>query len=253
MKKIILSVFFLSVILFSCSEEKEQPINEKSVDRLGWATLKFDNIYSKKQNEATAYLFNVSEIATIMNDPAYNHARFVLGYSNNAIEIEAVGVTNKGEELTKTVAVPFKGAVLRDDISKLENKFANIAKKDPIINNHQLIGSTAFSYIDRWKKAQNETENLESITSYNGERIRHFVMDNEVLQEMLRTKKIASIGVIFGVNPEGKMTTVFIGFDSSNKMILPSKETTNKDTTTIEGAIFDFTKPCPTTCDPTQI
>ena len=87
--------------------------------------------------------------------------------------------------------------------------------------------------------------NFEAILDQEGQRVERFGLDAMVVKRMIMTKNIHTLGLFLGQNNKDKMTTVFISMDGNSNLLINN----SADISTV-GKAFDFTRPCPTTCDP---
>lgn len=67
------------------------------------------------------------------------------------------------------------------------------------------------------------------------------------LKDVLKEKGIVSVRAYLGVDENGEEKLMIVGVDKYNKDMLSSRDGENLDEDS--GQIYDFTRPCPTTCD----
>jgi hypothetical protein len=241
MKKIkVYAIFTMIVFILSCQKENTQDeissitISEKE----SWLTANLDAKFASSQKQVTAYLFSTNEMATLVKKPNIEEVHFVLGYNNNTILIEVIGVDKSGNELGTV-----KSTILKQfNLNKLEEiSVSNTNKKTPLLTKHLLLPKEASFWINTWQKKLNTVSDLNEITSYQGSRFRYFSLESEIIEEMV-SKGNTNIGVFLGINPKGKVTTILIGLDQNNaiKTSLTSKEADD---------VYDGTRPCPPCID----
>ncbi|MNT81950.1 hypothetical protein D3C72_2216090 [compost metagenome] len=95
-----------------------------------------------------------------------------------------------------------------------------------------------------------KVNDLDAVTSYGGQRIHHFSLETVVVQDMIKNANTANVGLFLGLNSEGKVTTVFIGLDKDNNIRTNSSTRKGGEVTATADDVYDFTAPCPPTCDP---
>jgi hypothetical protein len=245
MKKVVLCFSIISAIFFAaCQKDTQQEeVNLSSVaQRAEWLNSDLDSRFSQSQQLTTCYLFKPEDLSELVSTLNLYEVRFVLGYANDAIRINAVGVDALGNELKiVSSSVLFDGSFTQklEQLNSLPDK-ENIG--DGVVSQHLLLPKKAFHYIQDWHQKLVQGVELDEVTSYNGLRIHHFSLEKEVVLDMAIMNRAAKIALFLGLNDKGKMTTVFMGLDSQNNLILPSPEARDEDLT---GKIYDFTRPCP--------
>lgn len=236
--------------LISCQEDeaKEENLNELSfsVFKKKWTDSNLNFSLLGKKESTTCYLFSKNEINDLQENSRLEKLRFVLGLTNGKIDIKTQGVDINGEGLGIINSEIYFEKSLDESIVKLGYSNQKFISNNSISTNHLLNPQKAFEYINKWNKRSNETKILSNIVSYDNNRIKHFSIEKEVINEISHFTNFNYLGVILGVNPEGKLTTVLVGLDENKNIILPSSLSKTGES---NGGIYDFTQPCPSTCD----
>ena len=193
-------------------------------------------------------MFKPEELSALISTNNFDHLRFVLGLSNNIIQIDAVGVDTFGNELKSVTSKVFSDKSFTQKLTKLSTSPEDWAQGNNVIDKHLLSPKKAFSYIQEWQEKLIQGNQLDEITSYDTERIHHFSLEKEPILDMVMNGRTVKIALFLSLNKEGKMTTVFIGLDRDKNLVLPDPE--KKD---VSGSVYDFTRPCPTLCDVNSI
>jgi len=99
---------------------------------------------------------------------------------------------------------------------------------------------TAKSWAKNWRSKESTYNKYHECKAFNIPKID--------LQEVLAEKGVASIRAYIGVDANGEEKLMIVGVNAQGKDML----TLTKDGTLAAdgGAIYDFSKPCPTECDP---
>ncbi|GGF30431.1 hypothetical protein [Flavobacterium limi] len=248
MKKIkVYVIFTMIVFMFSCQKE----INQDEINTVAnsenesWLTAKLDHTFANSQKRVTAYLFPASEMGALIRTPNIIEVRFVLGYSDNTIQIESIGVDNLGNPLGSV-----KSIVLKEFNENSLNKMSELSlsktqKRTSLLTKHLLLPKEASVWIEAWQKKLNTVSDLNEITAYEGSRFQYFSIESEIIKAMVN-KDNAEIGIFLGLNTKGKMTTILIGLDKNNA-IKKISETSQE----VED-FYDGTRPCPPLCVSTQ-
>ncbi|RZJ48439.1 MAG: hypothetical protein EOO44_21090, partial [Flavobacterium sp.] len=101
MKKNILYAMSAIVFMFSCQKDNPQEESGKVAitQKENWLKANLDSKFANSQKQVTAYLFANNEIASLVKTPGITEVRFVLGYSDDKIQIDVVGVDKAGKKL----------------------------------------------------------------------------------------------------------------------------------------------------------
>ncbi|WP_291140679.1 hypothetical protein [Flavobacterium sp. UBA7680] len=245
MKKIILgaAVMFLMV---SCQKDNSQEeVNAISkTEKENWLKADLNTEFASSQKQVTAYLFPTQELDKLVNTPNVEEVRFVLGYADNTIQIEVVGIDESGKKLGIVKSVVLKDISVQNNLVELKKLTVNTAKKRSLLlNEHILLPNYAFTWIDAWQEKLNTVSDLDEALSYEGTRFRYYSLEAAVVKEMT-SKKSANVGLFLGLNQKGKVTTILVNLDKNNgikKTSLTSKDTED---------VYDATRPCPPNGDP---
>jgi hypothetical protein len=253
MKKILLC-FSISLIIFTTSCQKEVHQDNDAITsseaRAAWmdvnlgrpTTGKGITPFAVAQQQVTAYLFQLKALSSVVNAKKVVNIRFVLSLQNNAIAINAVGVDNKGKELVNCNSAVFYDPEYDQKLIKL-----NTLNSKENASQHILSSKNALAYIQRWKEALKQGMDLNSVTSYNKERIYHFSMPKAIMQKMILGNNSNNIALFLGINNNNKMTTVFMKLERNNASLLPNASM--DESAESADPIYDFSEPCPPLCN----
>jgi hypothetical protein len=250
MKKRVLFLVITTVFLgTSCQQETDSSngIAAAIVERNNWNSAKLGSDFSKSQQKVSAYLFDKEKFQLLGSNPKVNFVKFVLGYEGKNIQITAVGVDNNGKEIQFIKSNIFYNNSFKKQINRFSATPDNSSKRQKVIIKHLLSPKSALNYMNAWQEKLQKVNGLDEATSYYSQRIRHYNIEKEVILDMAQIANLANIALFLGINSEGKMTTVFVGFDKDNNLILPDSRTLKGETS---SSVYDFTSPCPPNGDP---
>ena len=234
-----------SMLLFSCSQELQESSELNETANLlrqakEWKTTPITQELVENQQNISHYEFEVNALKTLVDNLAVNYVWFDLGINNkNQITFTATGVDTNDNVVAQVTSMIVATSAYQADFS-IFNRVQDV----PIGNNtfnHILKNKDAYKYLGSMKSGYN---NFEAILDQEGQRVERFGLDDMVVKRMLMTKYIHTLGLFLGKNNKVKMTTVFIGMDQSKNLLI---DTSTDESTS--GKAFDFTRPCPTTCD----
>ena len=249
MKKTILYATMSAIFLmFSCQKDNphENSVSVSAIQKGNWLTADLDSKFANSQKQVTAYLFDNDEMSKLVKTPNITEVRFVLGYSDNTIQIDVVGVDKSGKKLGTV-----KSKILNEqNYTKKLNELNNVSvsttnKRTALLNAHLLSPKDAFKGIEAWQKKLSSVSDLDEITSHEGTRFRYFSLESDIVKAMADQSGTANIGLFLGLNAVGKVTTILISLDKNNtikKTSLASKTATSD--------VYDASRPCPPYGDP---
>lgn len=245
MKKNIVNLLFAAIILVGSSCQKDAPLENdlatKSPEE-NWLGTNLDSKFADSQKEVAAYLFSTNEVLKVVTTPNVKKVHFVLGYDESTITIKMLGTTDKGSEL-----IAINSEILKDAsyIQKLDQfKTASFNKngvKTDLLRAHLYSPQVAYNGINEWHKKLNAAKDLEGVTSYDGKRIQRFIIEVEIINEIVRKGDVASVGLFLGLNDKGKVTTYFMGMDLNNTV----KQRFTSKGATVVSEVYDGGRPCP--------
>ncbi len=227
------------------SQEEVNAINKTQKEN--WLTANLDTEFASSQKQVTAYLFPTEELDKLVSNTDVEEVRFVLGYADNTIQIEVTGVDKSGKKLGSVESTVLKDISVQNNLVELKKLTANTTKKRSLLlNEHILVPSYAFTWIDAWQEKLSSVSDLDEVLSYEGTRFRYYSLEADVVKEMT-SKKSANVGLFLGLNPKGKVTTILINLDKNNgikKASLTSKNDVDD--------VYDGTRPVPPFGDPKE-
>ena len=241
-------LFVCSVLtIVSCEKPSKTAVEDYAVLRADWINAKLDGEFAKSQQKVSAYLFKPEHLQDIANNSNATSIRLVMSYQESQILFNAVAVDKNGKELKSCASEMLKDDSFGNKLLILKNSQSTITSANKLLSDHILNANTSYEYIQKWKKELKIANNLNELTSYDGNRIHHFSIDLMVIKDLLNIQQISKMGLTIGINPENKITTVLYALDGNNSVIIP---TAVGNFETSGGVIYDFTRPCPKACDP---
>lgn len=238
--------FYIAVIgifvMFSCQKGTSQDeINTTTASQKNnWLNANLDDKFASSQKEVKSYLFSSQDFSKLTSTPDVHHLRFVLGYENGVIKIDAAGVNSAGKEINRINSKVLFASSNQDKLTDLNEVTIDLtSKRTAILNKHLLSPKTAFTGIEAWQKKLEKVQDLNEVTSYDGLRIRSYAMETEVITSILNKAGIEKVGLFLGLNSEGKMTTILVGLDKDNNIKKASA------TSKIVDGVYDFSEPSP--------
>jgi hypothetical protein len=242
-KTSLLSASLIALLMFSCQKENSQEDTSivSKVEQENWQTAKLDAKFADSQKEVTAYLFPTALMSKLVETPNVEFVQFVLGYSNNTLQIKVVGVNKAGKEFASVDSKILKETSGTDKLSALATSNKKTDKGTALLNEHLLFPKDAIDGITAWQEKLNTVSDLDDVLSYKGARFNHYSIEAAIIVDMLKNKNTANIGLFLGLNPIGKVTTILIGLDQNNS--IKKVSSTGKDGD--NGDVYDGTRPSP--------
>ena len=221
MKKTILSIAVLAVLLmFSCQKENatENGSIVSTTEQQNWQTAKLDAKFADSQKQVTGYLFPTDEMSKLVETPNVVNVQFVLGYSDNTLQIKVIGVDKSGKELASVDSEILKENGYADKLAALNVSKSKANKGVNLLDEHLLFPKEAFDGIKAWQEKLNTVSDLDEVLSYEGKRFTHYSIEKEIVADLLKNKNTTNVGLFLGLNPVGKVTTILIGLDQNNSI-----------------------------------
>jgi len=247
MKKTIVCAIAAIFSMISCQKDNSQEESGaiSAVQKENWLKADLDSKFANSQKQVSAYLFANDEMSKLVKTPNVKEVRFVLGYENNTIQVSIVGVDKAGKELGKINSTILKESNYAAKLSKLgELSVSKTNKRTALVTEHLLLPKDAYKGILGWQEKLNSVKDLDEVTSYQGLRFRHFSLESSIVESMVDKANTANIGVFFGLNPKGKVTTILIGLDKNNA-IKKTSATSKDDGENVSDDVLDGTRPSP--------
>ncbi|PIF31084.1 hypothetical protein CLU81_1558 [Flavobacterium sp. 9] len=240
----------IALLMFSCQKENSQENNSavSKAEQENWQTAKLDAKFADSQKQVTAYLFPTDAMSKLVETPNVEYVQFVLGYSDNTLQIKVIGVDKTGKEFASVDSKILKDASGTDKFSVLRTSTNKTSKGTALLNDHLISPDIALDGINAWQKKLNTVSDLDEVLSYEGSRFKYYSLEVAIIVDMLKNKNTANIGLFLVLNPIGKVTTILIGLDKNNA-IKNGISSTGK--TADSQDVYDATRPCPPNGDPT--
>ncbi|WP_299311209.1 hypothetical protein [uncultured Aquimarina sp.] len=234
-------IVFGLLFFVSCNQEETtlETIEQSTEDLFAknWQEADLSKFFT---GEEMNYPIATQQLQNVMNHKDVYQIRFVPGILNNKLQVKVVSIDAKGTVLAEELVKQTESLAISEQLNKLrETSFNKEAIIDPTVAKHILQFNEAADYVNSWK--QKSGTDINEVTSFNGMRVRHFSIEPKVVSHMI-DQGAAFINLSWGINPENKLTTVFVP-TTNNSIEAATKNRSN-------GPVYDFTEPCPNTCDP---
>ncbi|RKR11256.1 hypothetical protein C8C83_2964 [Flavobacterium sp. 90] len=233
----------IALLMFSCQKENSQENSSvvSKVEQENWQTAKLDAKFAASQKQVTAYLFPTDQMSKLVETPNVEFVQFVLGYSDNTLQIKVIGVDKTGIELASVDSEILKDASDTGKLAALKTSIGKTSKGTALLNEHLISHDVALDGINTWQKKLSAVSDLDEILSYEGARFKHYSLESAIIADMLKNKKNVNIGLFLGLNPVGKVTTFLIGLDKNNAIKNSSVTAKEADA----GDVYDGARPSP--------
>lgn len=241
------SAIAIALLMFSCQKENSQEGSSivSKVEQENWQTAKLDAKFADSQKQVTAYLFSKEQMSKLVETPNVEFVQFVLGYSDNTLQIKVIGVDKAGKEFASVDANILKEPSDADKLSVLKESNNKTSKGTALLNKHLISPDVALDGIKAWQGKLKTVTGLDEVLSYEGTRFKYYSLEAAIITDMLKNKNTANIGLFLGLNPVGKVTTILIGLDNNNSIKKTSFAGKAADAT-----VYDASRPCPPYGDP---
>lgn len=242
-KTSLLGAFTVLFLMFACQKESSTE-NESVVsttEQQNWQTAKLDAKFAESQKQVTAYLFPVNDMSKVVETANVANVQFVLGYSDNTLQIKVIGVDNSGNELASVDSQILREPSYTDKLAVLNVSKNKADKGVALLNEHLLMPKEAFEGIKAWQDKLNMVADLDEVLSYEGKRFKHYSLEAAIVADLLKNKSNTKIGLLLGLNPLGKVTTILVGLNEGNsikKTSLTAKDLEPED-------VYDGARPSP--------
>lgn len=242
------SAVAIALLMFSCQKENSQENSSQvsKVEQENWQTAKLDAKFADSQKQVTAYLFPSDAMSKLVETPNVEFVQFVLGYSNNTLQIKVIGVDKTGKEFASVDSNILKETSDADKLSVLKESNSKTSKGTALLNKHLISPDVALEGIKAWQGKLKAVTDLDEVLSYEGTRFKYYSLEAAIIADMLKNKNTSNIGLFLGLNSVGKVTTILIGLDKNNS--IKKTSLTSKEASTSE--VYDATRPCPPYGDP---
>lgn len=254
MKKILFATIAFCLISCNNNESSDSSTSDADLQKFKKDWLSYDitnlvaGVNSKVEKTTKAYTFSKADLNNLFNNNELNKIRFVLGVVNNDLDIKVQGFGSNSIGILNSEI--FSSEKLDSQVSSLSTINSSFNSDNKIVMSHVIDANSGFEYINDWKYSIN-LDNINNTVSYDGNRIEHFSIEKEVVEEIMNFNGFEYLGVILGVNESGKLTTVLVGMDQDHNVIISSSQNLRTGQL-IDGAVFDRTDPCPSVCDPSS-
>jgi len=249
MKQLFIALLAL-IAITACSENETPPVQSIEINAVAkqtWQNARFSSAFFENQKNVSHYSFDKKTIQRALEVSSLNHFRFVLGLEGGQIQITMVGINNLGEEIIDINATPYLDpGYYHKSIQSMKTspfEYSRARKNTPIVGKHLLSYDATYKYVTQWKEAL-QSRDIEEIITDDGVRFRYYSLEKEVIAYMIAQDNVESIALFLGLNADKKLTTVFLQKDFSDSLIINDGFRNGEG-----GGSFDFSEPCPTTCD----
>jgi hypothetical protein len=256
MKKITLLILLVA-LTFACSSDEtgngtqqvtqqelpgQNPIKQALHSLDLWQTANLTTVFTRLIEDSQSFTFSKPFFVNSLEERSLEAYRFALGVSNNKLQVVCLGVDEDNNVINSILRVgtPNTGAINTHEVDMQQNTpydVSTIARPD--VKGHILQIKDALTYLSDWKDTLNDMSTIEEKVSYDGDRIEYFTLDKDAMDFLVNRSNVTEIELVFGLNTEGKMTTVFFGKNGKNVIF---------DTSAVNFSL-DFTSPCPNDCN----
>ncbi|WP_103864390.1 hypothetical protein [Aquimarina sp. I32.4] len=224
----------LSVIFFACQQEESPDEPEQKQHTLNWKTATPKKAFGTPENG-----FNIPREALeeALKLPNVSTVRFILEIENKQLQIRVAG-TNPNGDITKGIVA--NSISTQEVVTKLfaeKHKRFEISALSKSVASHILQPDEAVDFVSAWQQKW-QSNTLEEAIAYDEQRIQYFSLPATVILHMLQNS-LKSVNLVWGVNPKGKFTTVFLPELGKKQSLLKSGD-----------FIYEYSSPCPPTCTP---
>jgi hypothetical protein len=243
-KTVMVSAFMAIFLIFACQKDgtTENGSIVSTREQQNWQTAKLDAKFADSQKQVTGYLFPTDEMSKLVETPNVVNVRFVLGYSDNTLQIKVLGVDKSGNELASVDSAILRETSYADKLSVLNVSKSKANKGVNLLDEHLLFPKEAFDGIKAWQEKLNTVSDLDEVLSYEGKRFTHYSIEKEIIADILKNKNTTNVGLFLGLNPIGKVTTILIGLDKNNS--IKKGSLTAKEAEAPED-VYDGVRPSP--------
>ncbi|MBQ4819896.1 hypothetical protein [Aquimarina sp. MMG016] len=227
-------LFFLVTLVLLASCHQEEPVADIQQQDVieNWKKASPEETFKKAEN---GFSISKQAIKQALELPEVTTIRFVLEVDNDVLQIRVVGADQYGNTSKGMLAKPIS---LEKTINKLfseKEKHFDTTPFSKAVSSHIMQPEDAAVFISRWQD-QWRDKSLEETIAYHGMRIEHFSMPAAVGEQILQSGS-KNVNLVWGVNPQGKFTTVFLPeLDEEGKLLKPG------------SFIYEYLTPCPPTC-----
>ena len=230
--KYLLRAALCCVILIgvSCQKDEGKPLNNEPITSGVWKTA---NLKQAFQNKHHGFVIAKAVFEDALAIEGVQQVRFVLEMKNDVLNIRVLGVDDHFNTTNGVLVAPKDLTATTKHLQQEQMTRVAIEQLPNDIGAHVLQPAEAHQYISSWEQ-QWEERSLSVAVSYDNERIRHFSMPAAVVRHMIANN--ATVQLLWGLNDEGKLTTVFLPTLDKNALFRSGTYA------------YDFTRPCPSLC-----
>jgi hypothetical protein len=239
--------FIITSFLVSCNNnDATQNVSSGSeIQKFqnAWLNADLEDVFTTNTNTPKAFLFSKTDLLELLNTANFNDLKFVLGLTENKLDIKLSVLS--GTQVKTLNSEIYSNEILETQLNNLNSNDFTYVSDNSGINNYFINNSIAYNQYKNFA-AINNISVFENTVSYNGERIKHFSIERQVIEELINNLNFNKLAVVFTQNNEGKLSPIIVGLDVNNQFIssLTSNGRGGTGTIIIGGAL-----PCPTHCD----
>jgi len=177
-------------------EPQEVAITEdKGSYAKNWQEADLSQVFTEDQ---ISYQITPTQLQEIVADKKVTQVRFIPGVVNNHVLVTIAGVDNTGAIVKQITKKPTTAITLEDGLRKLQDiTFDKAGIDDKVVAYHTIQPREAHQFISFWNaiaKSKSKS-NIDEVTSYNGERIRHFSMEAAMVAHMAGLSSVDHINM----------------------------------------------------------
>lgn len=236
LKTLTVAMFATFMALSSCqTEESDNPNQEVNLDKFQseWLNADLNQVLSGKEMN---FYISDDQLQNVIQPKETYQVRFIPGLINGDLHFKVVSIDQFGTILNEETVAQQTGLKVGVQVNKLIDQQPVERNISATVKKHIMTYALVDQFITAFDNKSKP--NINEITSYNGDRIRHFAYTPEVVKDML-ANPAEGFSLSLGVNQEDKLTTVFIPLQGNE--VVNTKD---------GGAAYDLSLPCPPYCDP---
>lgn len=230
------------MFLFNCSEELEQKSNKKAISQsndITWKASTFSKHANRIIKNTSSYTFGTLQLNDLLKNNNLSHFHFKLEMNDEKqLEVKSEGIAKDGKILGYIYG-EFED--INIDLEKLKSmpnpSTEKIGQEHSVIAQHILQPAVASSYIEQWNNKLKQDESIIDLMSYDGEIIQYYIVEKEIILNLISRQYTSKLALFWGLNGEQKLTPVFMRMGSDNKVVLGSQNEV--------GDVFDVVRPVP--------
>lgn len=190
---------------------------------------------------SNSFTYSVEALKLLADNPATDHFRVALEINEEPLmNFPFIAITSNNVELGQVEGNYEDRDISLDQLHLIADVSATeMRAQSQVISEHILQPSMALTWIGAWNDLLNSGDPLGDFTSYNGNNIQYFIIEKDVVEELLSNEQTDIIVVTFALNGDNKLTPILINVDYVDAQL---------NTSTDNIYLLDYSHPCPPMC-----